>query len=241
MKTLDDYLYYHEDGPPTIDIYCGDCLEVMPMIDLVDLVITSPPYNLGNGHHTGGIKINPYEDNLTEEEYQRFQLAVLDQVDAILANDGNVFYNHKTRIKDGGLIHPLEWLRKSTLTLKQELIWIQGSQNFDPCRFFPMTERIYWLAKEKTCTVNNRKYKDYFQWNPVGINGKHDRQFPIEMPKTWMDVLPQAEIIFDPFLGSGTTLVACKELKRNGIGIEINDKYCEIAKKRLQNTQVPFL
>ena len=42
--SLSDYLYYHEDGPPVIDIYCGDCLEIMPLLPKVDLVVTDPPY-----------------------------------------------------------------------------------------------------------------------------------------------------------------------------------------------------
>ena len=47
MKDLSDYLYYHEDGPPVIDIYCGDCLEIMPLLPKVDLVVTDPPYGIG--------------------------------------------------------------------------------------------------------------------------------------------------------------------------------------------------
>ena len=74
------------------------------------------------------------------------------------------------------------------------------------------------------------------------LKTQHPATFPDRLSKdhiiSWSN---ERDIILDPFLGSGTTLVACKELKRNGIGIEINEKYCEIAKKRLQNTQVPML
>ena len=96
-----------------------------------------------------------------------------------------------------------------------------------------------WKAMYKVGYI--LKYKDYFQWNPVGINGRHDRQFPIELPKTFIDVLPEAELILDPFLGSGTTAVACKELKRNCIGIEISPEYFKIAENRIKQTQEMML
>lgn len=210
---------------------------MMSLLPNVDLVVTSPPYNLGNNHHTGNNRFNPYDDDLPENEYQEWQIKLLKSIP--ISDNGSIFYNHKTRIKDGKLIHPIEWLLKTNLVLKQELVWLQRSQNFDPCRFFPMTERIYWLSKSAETKIKNNRFKDYFNWNPVGINDRHGREFPIDYPKTIMTVAKG--IVLDPFLGSGTTLVACKELKRNGIGIEISPKYCETAKKRLQNTQVPML
>ena len=59
----------------TVQLYQGDCLEIMKSIPdkSVDAVITSPPFNLGNNHHTGNIRHNPYEDDLPEEKYQQWQ------------------------------------------------------------------------------------------------------------------------------------------------------------------------
>lgn len=244
-KQLEDYVYYHEDGPPSITIYCGDCLEIMDFWtieqkEFVDLVITSPPYNLGNDHHTADKKINPYNDNMPEKDYQDWQVNVLQNLGGILTNRGHIFYNHKVRIKKGISIHPLTWISRTDFVLKQELIWIQGTPNMDACRFFPFTERIYWLTKYDSTEINNKRYKDYFQWSPVGITGKHDRQFPIELPKTFIDVCPNVNMILDPYMGGGTTLIAAKELGKNSIGIEKNIQYCELAKKRLQNTIVPM-
>lgn len=83
-------------------------------------------------------------------------------------------------------------------------------------------------------------------WNGMLRKNQEDRwghptQKPIEVMKWCVGHSKSTGEILDPFLGSGTTAVAAKELKRNCIGIEINEKYCAIAKKRLQNTQVPFL
>jgi DNA modification methylase len=88
-----------------------------------------------------------------------------------------------------------------------------------------------------------------YLWNGMIQENMKDKDFryhPTQKPRvlmkycvSWME--PIDGTVLDPFLGSGTTLVSCKELKRNGIGIEINEKYCEIAKKRLLNTQVPFI
>src|SRR3990167_9159313 len=47
QRKVEDYLYYHEPGPPDIKIYCGDCLELMPLLSKVDLVVTDPPYGIG--------------------------------------------------------------------------------------------------------------------------------------------------------------------------------------------------
>ena len=66
--------------------------------------------------------------------------------------------------------------------------------------------------------------------------GDHPTEKPIELIKQILKAKP-SKIVFDPFLGSGTTAVACKSLKRNYIGIEINPKYIEIAKKRLKHVQ----
>ena len=142
-------------------IYNEDCLETMKRMpnDFIDLTITSPPYNLGEYHHTGNNRFKGYDiykDNLPESEYQIQQINVLNELYRITKQGGSILYNHKNRIKNGRQISPYEWIYKTKWDIKQELVWFNGSPNFDKCRFFPMTERIYWLSKGIDTTFNNK-------------------------------------------------------------------------------------
>lgn len=229
---------------PDIKLICGDCLEEMKKIPdkSVDLVLTSPPYNLGSNHHTGNIKHNPYNDDLPENEYQSKQIQVLSELFRITKDVGSLFYNHKNRIKAGKQITPYEWLLKTEWVIKQELVWFNRSQNFDKIRFYPMTERVYWLAKlPSTKLFNVINHHDLFEWTAEGTDKEHKRAFPKQMVSDILSCFPDANTILDPFMGSGTTGVACKELNRNFIGIEISPEYYKIAEERIHNTQEMML
>ena len=222
-----------------IDLKLGDCLEVMKQLpsNSVDLVLTSPPYNLGNTHHTGNNRHKAYEDNLPEKDYQEWQIEVLQECYRVLKETGSLIYNHKNRIKQGVQISPYEWLFKTDFIIKQEVVWFNGSQNFDKIRFYPMTERVYWLAKSpKTKLFNAINHHDLFgkeDWKAVGTRGQHTRAFPEKMVSDFLLCFPEAEIVLDPFMGSGTTGLACKNLNRKFIGIEKDAGYFEIAKERI--------
>ena len=222
-------------------IYNMDCIEGMKQLDdnSIDLVVTSPPYNLGNNHHTGNIRHKAYDDNLTERVYQDSQINMLKECFRILKPDGCVWYNHKNRIRDGLQITPYEWLLKTDFIIKQEIVWINRSQNYDKIRFYPWTERLYWLAKTPDVVmynkINHPDVFDYNEWNPVGTSGKHTRAFPLKMVEDILNCFENAKLILDPYMGSGTTAVACKRLNRRFIGFEINKEYYDVSLQRLLN------
>lgn len=230
--------YYQDDW---VTIYNGDCLEVMKSMDnnSIDLTITSPPYNLGNLHHTGNIRHSPYTDDLPENVYQDWQIDILNEIYRVTSD--SLFYNHKNRIREGISISPYRWILKSNWMIKQELVWFNRSQNFDKCRFYPMTERVYWLIKNKdTNFYNSINHHDLFDWQPEGTGNKHKRKFPLSFPLEIISCFGEENTILDPFLGSGTTLRACKDLGRKGIGIEISKEYCDIAVQRLAQEVLPI-
>lgn len=224
-----------------IELIQGDCLEKMKDIPdgSIDIILTSPPYNLGNNHHTGNKRHKTYNDNLPENEYQEWQIKVLNECYRVLSDKGSVIYNHKNRIKNGIQITPYEWLLKTNFIIKQELVWFNGSQNFDKIRFYPMTERVYWLAKSpETKLFNVINHHDLFgrdEWKAVGTKGKHTRAFPEKMVSDFLLCFSDAKTVLDPFMGSGTTGVACKNLNRNFIGIELDEVYFKIAQERINN------
>ena len=226
-----------------IELRQGDCLELMKELpsEAIDLIITSPPYNLGKTHHTGNNRFEgykTYEDNMPEEEYQKWQIEVLQECFRILKHDGSLFYNHKNRIRGGVQISPYEWIFLTDFTIKQEIVWFNGSQNFDKCRFYPMTERIYWLTKSsKTKMVNTINHHDVFgvkEWKPQGTKNEFKRAFPVELPQDIISCFPNANIVLDPFMGSGSTGVACVNTGRKFIGMELDPGYFEIAKNRIE-------
>lgn len=219
----------------------GDALEVLKTFppECIDLTITSPPYNLGNNHHTGNNRHSAYSDDLPEYDYQLYQINVLNELYRVTSPTGSLFYNHKNRIKNGRVITPYEWLLKSAWVLKQEIVWFNGSQNFDKCRFYPMTERIFWLAKStETKLINTVNKHDLWQITPVGIEGKHTRAFPEELVENILKCFPDAKLILDPFCGSGTTLYVAKNLKRHYIGIDISTEYVELEKERVAKVPI---
>ena len=138
-------------------IILWDCLEEMKKIKSwsIDLIITSPPYNLWNNHHTWTKKIKSYEDNMPEKDYQKWQIECLNEMFRILKDSWSIIYNHKNRIKKWIQISPYEWLYKTDFIIKQEIIWVNRSQNFDKIRFYPWTERLYWLTKKPQTKLQN--------------------------------------------------------------------------------------
>ena len=224
-------------------VFLGDCLEVMKLMPdkSVDLILTSPPYNLGTKHHTGNHvfkSYNKYNDDMPEEDYQKWQIDVLNECFRILKDTGSMLYNHKNRIRGGLQITPYEWILKSNFIVKQELVWFNRSQNFDKCRFYPMTERVYWLAKDcKTKLFNAINHHDVFNWTATGTSKEFKRAFPVELAEDLIKCFPEAQVVLDPFMGSGTTGVACKKLNKNFIGIELDDKYFEMAKQRIKEEE----
>ncbi len=230
--------YFADDN---VCIVCADCREVLPRIPdkSIDLGVTSPPFNLGNTHHTGSHRHNAYGDNLPEAEYQSVQAAILTDIYRVITDDGSFWYQHKNRIKDGVSTSPYLWLFRTPWLVKQEIVWRNRSQNFDKIRFYPMTERLYWLAKSpKTKLTNIVNMHDDWHIEPVGSRGEHTRAFPEKIVSNIISCFPAATVVLDPFLGSGTTIVVADRLNRKCIGIEVTERYCEIATIRYLRSKI---
>lgn len=228
---------YYSDS--LVTIYHGDCLEVMPMIEPVAAVVTSPPYNLGGDMHgfKAGVRsewaYGSYADAMPEEQYQAWQVDVLNNLSVL--PDGFVFYNHKNRIVRGTIVSPLFWIRRTKWQVLQVVTMdLRSGANVDKRRFFPVHEHIYVLAKTAGQPLANTACLTDV-WSVPQINRKHSGHpavFHETIPKNCISALPIPGAILDPFAGSGTTLRAAKDFGRAAIGIEIDEKYCEIAAER---------
>jgi DNA modification methylase len=133
-------------------VICGDALEVLRKMpdESIDLGITSPPYNKKEKH--GGwlvdkVRYKGYRDVMPEEEYQSWQVEVLNELYRVIKEGGSFFYNHKVRYEDGKMIHPLQWLMK----------W----------GFWQVEERIYWLVKGKPKELKPKHAKLTSIWESI--------------------------------------------------------------------------
>lgn len=224
-----------------ITLTCEDNMQLMARYPdgYFDLIITSPPYNLGEKHHTGNKTFTPYSDfndNMPESEYQQQQINVLNEIYRITNNKGSIMYNHKNRIKNGRQISPYKWIFKTNWIVKQEVVWFNGSQNFDKCRFYPMTERIFWLSKNiETQFKNTINQHDLLKDSAEGTNKEHKRAFPLSLAERLIMCFPKSETILDPYSGSGTTAIASHNQNKTFVGCEISPKAYRQGIERVQN------
>lgn len=226
---------------------CGDILaELKNFPDkCVDLVVTSPPYNLknstGNGMKNGrggkwsnAALINgysTYDDNMPYDEYIHWQRQCLHEMMRVLNDDGAIFYNHKWRVQNGLIQDRHEIV--DGFPVRQIIIWRRkGGINFNPGYFLPTYEVIYMIAKPGFRLVPHaNSYGDVWEF-PQEMKNKHPAPFPVALVERIISST-DAKIILDPFMGSGSTAVAAKRLDRDFVGIEISEEYCEMSRDRL--------
>lgn len=229
-------------------IVCGDCLDVMRTMpdSCMDLVVTSPPYNLknstGNGMKCGkgGKWANAalikgyatYDDNMPYEQYCKWQKECLQEMFRLIKDTGAIFYNHKWRVQDGLIQDRREIVQD--FPVRQIIIWRRkGGINFNAGYFLPTYEVIYLIAKKnfKLAPKANR-YGDVWEFTQE-MKNKHPAPFPVALIDRIIGST-NAKIILDPFMGSGTTAVSARGLGRHFVGIEISEKYCDMARARLK-------
>ena len=229
-------------------IYNEDCLVTMSKMEdnSVDLIVTSPPYNKGywssnrnmkNGFGTKSrrIEYDGYDDCMLPSDYDDWQRKIITECLRVLKPTGSLFYNHQPIQKNHQEIFPKYIF---DFPVKQTIIWNRkNTPKLDKSYFFPVIEYIFWVQKTKDCRVKfNRKNsifnKVIWDFNPDGDN-KFPAPFPIELPMNCiLSCTDENDIVYDPFMGSGTTALACKQTNRRFIGSEVGD--CEISEKRLE-------
>lgn len=232
-------------------IICGDSLEVMKQMPdgSVDLVVTSPPYNLknstGNGMKDGrggkwskAALINGYShynDCMPHTEYAKWQRECLKEMYRVIADSGAIMYNHKWRVQ-GGLLQDRQDI-VGGFPMRQIIIWKRkGGINFNPGYFLPTYEVIYIIAKPKFKLAKKANaYGDVWEFTQE-MKNEHPAPFPVALIERCVSSTT-AKIILDPFMGSGTTAVVAKGLKRDFIGIDISPEYCKMAKERLKRNE----
>jgi len=220
----------------------------------IDLIVTSPPYGVD-------IKYGNYDDGIPYHEHLEFTREWLSRSYEFVKPDGRLCLNVPLDKNKGGqqsvcaditnIAKEIGWKYHATIIWNEQNIsrrtawgsWLSASAPFviAPVEVIIVMYKKRWKKSRKGKSDIARD--EFIQWtNAVwSFSGEskrkigHPSPFPVELPKICIKLFSfVGDTVLDPFLGSGTTLIACLETNRVGIGVEINKKYCDLTLKRLK-------
>ena len=228
-------------------IYNEDCLETLARMEdnSIDLIVTSPPYNKnfyatskkdGNWHNV--INYENYNDSIEPKEYENWQRKIISECLRVLKPSGSLFYNHKDILVGGGIVCPSYVY---DFNVHQQIIWDRSNSPMIGERYFlPITEYIYWIVKDKKQFFFD-KSKSAFKstiWRMNVDKNPHPAPFPYIMAANIINCCSkEGDIVYDPFMGSGTTALASVKLGRHYIGSEISENYISMANEKIRIEQ----
>ncbi|HPI20246.1 MAG TPA: site-specific DNA-methyltransferase [Candidatus Kapabacteria bacterium] len=252
-ETLSNVIYKNDK----LTLYKGDtCNSSTFLEEFADLIITSPPYNVD-------IKYNSHKDDLTYIEYLEFTKKWISNCFKWSKNQARFCLNIPLDKNKGGqksvgaditkIAQEVGWKYHSTIiwnegNISRRTAWGSWLSASAPYVIAPV-ELIVVLYKEDWKKTNGSKISDikkeeFMEWTNGlwTFNGEskkrigHPAPFPIELPYRCIKLFSFVDdTVFDPFAGSGTTLIVANNTNRYGVGIEIDDMYCDLAKQRLMN------
>jgi site-specific DNA-methyltransferase (adenine-specific) len=249
---MDDSKVYFKSGG--ITVYNDDFLTTSAIEEgSVDLIVTSPPYNVD-------IHYNSFNDSIPYDKYLEFTELWLEKALKLMKDDGRMCLNIPLDKNKGGqqsvyadiitIAKKVGWKYHSTIVWNEGNIsrrtawgsWLSPSAPYviAPVEMIAVLYKKRW--KKQGMGESDITKEEFIEWtNGIwtfpGESKKrvnHPAPFPLELPKRCIKLFTYVgDTVLDPFLGSGTTLVACALLNRRGIGVEIDKNYCEVAKSRL--------
>lgn len=214
-------------------LYLGDCLEILPTLGKVDAVVTDPPYGI-NTKSDGTGKINPWADLCNAALWYREWMGLIRRMLALNYRQGGclwTFLNWRSLVTFQKASCDLGWPIESLLVWDKQWIGPGGQRGLRP------SYELVALFCEGEFAIQNRGIPDIQAWKWSGHKPSgHPAEKPIEGLQWLVDqsTTPGA-LVLDPFMGSGTTGVACVKLGRRFIGIEIDPGYFEIACQRIRD------
>jgi len=246
-------LFFHRDS---IWIYNADILKTNSIREhSIDLVVTSPPYNVD-------IKYNSHNDTMSYRDYLSFTREWINKCYGLIKSDGRFCLNIPLDKNKGGqqsicaditsIAKDVGFKYHSTIIWNEQNIsrrtaWGSWLSAAAPYVIAPV-EVIVILYKDRWKKTSGSGKSDITKeeflkwtngvWSFMGESKKrigHPAPFPTELPRRCIKLFSfQGDTVLDPFLGSGSTLLTCLQTGRKGIGVEIDNKYCELARRRLE-------
>jgi len=231
---------------PVNQVVKGDCLRVMKEFpkSSVDFVLTDPPYNIlissmdvkrekRMKFSDGGPIIRTQHEWDEIDDYRLWTEKWLRECSRVLKEDCNLATftaaQYMTIIADVLEDEGFEW--------RNQFCWVKSNPvpHLRKVNFAFGIENVVWMSRGKNVFNWEEGHQPNYFTHPV-ISGGHPTQKPLEMMKIFVKYLSKrGQTVLDPFCGSGTTLVAAQKLGRDWIGIEKNEEYFEMAKKRITN------
>lgn len=244
-------------------IYNEDCLITLSHMDplSVDVILTSPPYNMTKrkGGYADTGRYDVYQDWKTEQEYIDWMINIFNEIDRILKKDGVILFNINYSIENPILPYKVicEIDKNTSFTVVDTIVWKKKSGLPFPAnkrRLSRLFENVFVIVrKDEVNTFNtNRQVKSvsektgqsYYEvkYNHIEADNNDGKcslnqaTFSSDLCRQLLNIyaLPNA-VVYDPFMGTGTTAVACKQLGLKYIGSEISEKQVEYSNNRLNN------
>ncbi|SGY94927.1 DNA methyltransferase [Moritella viscosa] len=246
-------------GNEALKIYNEDVLAVMKSMndESVDLVVTDPPYKIA----TGGCKVNGDISKNPSEMLNRgiaandLKSKWINKSNVDFIRSGSLFKHNTIKfsdwipevyrvlknqthayfmVNDRNLNELMTEAIKAGFKLQNVLVWKKN--NATPNKYYMKNcEFIVMCRKGKAKNINDMGTKNVLEVKNIIGNKKHPTEKPVELLEILIrNSSKEGDVVFEPFLGAGSTLVAAKNLNRKGVGVEIDEQYFEIAQKRLQ-------
>ena len=219
-------------------LYNDDCLNVLKDIgdNSIDLVVTDPPYEVITGGRNGGVKGKP--SGLLKENKQLMKSIPspelwLSECFRVMKYGTHIYIMTNTL----NLTNYLNIINDVGFKLHNLLVW--NKNNTTPNRWYMKNcEYVIFARKGFAKSINNPSSQTVHNFDNIIGNKQHPTEKPVDLMKFYVGNSSNiGDTVLDPFMGSGSTGVACKELGRNFIGVELDEQYFDIAESRIDNVE----